>query len=449
MQSSPILIGTEIKHGAGGRNIINWHPDKTINAHGLIVGASGVGKTHRLKLIAEGLANDYNARVIIIDVHGDINIDGENRAIFNETSPYGLNPLKVNPDPASGGVNRKIRNFISMINRSSHRLGARQEAALRRLVEDIYTKNGFDANDYRTWDPLNNPSVKGRSRSHGVYPNISDLRNYVLYKYKQLMTGAGGEAFKSFQDLNKTIKSLNRMLIRTHNHVAEENNFEYLSKEDSAKIDKLKNKAAEQYRDAIFKTTTGDEINDLLRYTDISTIESLVDRIDHLDKSGIFKDSPPNFGRYKEIQTYDIHSLGRDEQKMFVDVLLEDLWLEQKSYGPVKQPNTFIIMDEASIFVNDEADHIINILIREARKFGLGIIFASQSIKHFSEDVLANVGFKIILGVDQIFVASMSRMLRVDADRIEKIKPRQTALIQCKVVGDQRDDYIDVYLSNK
>lgn len=449
MSDGAILMGTEQKPRNGERSIVHWRPAATINGHGLIVGASGVGKTYRLRLIAEDLAKQYGARVIIIDVHGDIEIPGERRAVFNETSPYGLNPLKVNPDPASGGVNRRIRNFLSMINRSSHRLGARQEAAMRRLVEDIYEKNGFDANNPVTWDPTNNPAARGRSRSQGVYPNISDLKRYALYKYKQLMTGAGGEAFKSLMELNKTVKALNKKVIGTHNEVAEKHAMDYLSPEDDAKLKKLRDKAAATYHDFITAVKTGDEVNDLLRYTDINTLASLVDRIDHLDKSGIFKDSPPDFGRQREIQTYDIHSLGRDEQKMFVDVLLEDLWTEQKSYGPVKKPNTFIIMDEASIFVNDDSDHIINILIREARKFGLGIIFASQSIKHFSEDVLANVGFKLILGVDQIFVGSMARMLRVEASRIETIRPRQTALIQCKVIGDQRDDYLDVYLSSR
>ena len=104
-------------------------------------------------------------------------------------------------------------------------------------------------------------------------------------------------------------------------------------------------------------------------------------------------------------------------------------------------------MDEASIFVDKDSDHIINILVREARKFGLGIIFASQSINHFSEDVLANVGVKLILGVDQLFVAEMARKLRVDARRIDAIRPRQSALIQTKVIGDQKSDYVDIFLS--
>lgn len=444
---NPILMGTEVRPTGGKRGLVHWRPDATINGHGLVVGASGVGKTHRLRLIAEQLAYEYGSRVIIIDVHGDIRINGEQRAIFNETSPYGLNPLKVNPDPASGGVNRSVRGFISMINRSSFRLGARQEAAMRRLVEDIYEKNGFDAKDPRTWDPLTNPDVRGRSRTQHVYPNISDLKRYAMFKYKQLMTGAGGDAFRSLQELNRTIKSMNKEVIKTHSDVAEKDALEHASPEDSAKLEKLRFKALESYQAFIMSARTGDEVNDLLRYTDIKTLESIIDRIDHLDKSGIFKDAPPSFVGSTGVHVYDIHALGRDEQKMFVDVLLEDLWNEQKAIGATHKPNTFIIMDEASIFVNEDSDHIINILIREARKFGLGIMFASQSIKHFSEDVISNVGFKLILGVDQMFTSSMARMLRVEPGRIDSIRPRQSALIQTKVIGDQKSEYVDIYLT--
>ncbi len=442
-----VLMGTEMNSSGGKRSLVHWRPNATINGHGLIIGASGTGKTYRLKATASALAYEYGARVIIIDPHGDISTEGEQRAHFNETSPYGLNPLKVNPDPVSGGVNRAVRNFLATINRSSHRLGARQEAAMRRLVEDIYAKNGFDASDPRTWNPMTNPDVRGRSRSQHVYPNVSDLKHYALFKYKQLMTGAGGPAFKALTELNRTIKTLNKQVLREHGDISEKAAIDHISDADSDKLEKLKLKAIESYQEYVTATKTGDEINDLLRYTDIKTLESLVDRIDHLEKAGIFKDSPPVFSGDVGVHVYDIHALGRDEQKMFVDVLLEDLWNEQKAKGPVPAPNTFIIMDEASIFVDKDSDHIINILVREARKFGLGIIFASQSINHFSEDVLANVGVKLILGVDQLFVGEMARKLRVDARRIDSIRPRQSALIQTKVIGDQKSDYVDIFLS--
>jgi hypothetical protein len=74
-------------------------------------------------------------------------------------------------------------------------------------------------------------------------------------------------------------------------------------------------------------------------------------------------------------------------------------------------------------------------------------MFASQSLAHFSDDVLANVGLKIILGVDQMYISQMSRMLRVDGRLIENIRPRRTALAQCKIVGDQRNDFTEIFLA--
>lgn len=424
----------------GRRQTVSWIPDRTINGHGLIVGSSGVGKTHRLRLMATHLANEYRARVIIIDVHGDINIPGEHRVHFTESSKYGLNPLKINPDPNSGGVRRRIRTFLSMLKRTSVALGVRQEAALTRLLEDLYARNGFDPKDYRTWDPRRNPNVKGRSAQHGVYPNISDLKKFTAFKLKQLKTGAGGEAFKAFNELSKTIKALNNQSLK---------NSENDQKDElDTRLEKLRYKAIETYTNAMKEMKTGDELNDLIRYSNIEVLNTVLDRIDHLDKAGIFKDHPPAMDPNTPVHVYDIHSIGRDEQKMFLEILLEEIWLEAKSAGQTSRPETFIIIDEASIFVSDDPDHIINILIREARKFGIGILFASQSINHFSEDVLANCGLKLILGVDQMFISSMARMLRVDAKLIDNIKPRVSALIQCKVVGDQKNDFTEIYLAS-
>lgn len=436
-----ILLGTTVNMVQGSRQQINWMPNRTINGHGLIVGASGVGKTHRIRIIAQHLAYSYNARVIVVDVHGDIELRGEDRVSFTESSPYGLNPLKINPDRHSGGVNRRIRAFLSMLSRTSMRLGPRQEAALRRLIEDLYKRNGFDSTDWRTWDPRTNPNVAGRSAHHGVCPNISDLKKFTAYKLKQLKTGAGGEAFRALTDLNRHVKSMHKAALKAH---GTEESLDTAAKE---KLEKLKGKAKETYAEVISHLETGEEINDLLRYTDAATLEGVLDRIDHLDKSGIFKDSPPPVNHNKPIHVYDIKSLGRDEQKMFVEILLEEIWQEQKSRGQRSQPDTFIVIDEASIFMSEDPDHIINILMRESRKFGLGLIFASQSVNHFSEDILANVGLKLLLGVDQMFIPSLSRMLRVDGAKIDAIRPRKSALVQTKIVGDQKNDFSEIYLA--
>lgn len=424
-----------------GRGVVEWHPDKTINGHGLIVGASGVGKTHRLRMLTKGIVQTYGGRVIVIDVHGDIDIPGEKRVKFSESTSFGLNPLKINPDRYSGGVRRRIRSFIAMINRSG-KLGSRQEAAMARLLEDLYDRNGFDPMDWKTWDPLKNPNVRGRSAAHGVYPNISDLKKFTAAKLKMLKTGAGGEGFKVLTELAKVTKALNKKTLKSHGDQQDAED----DGPDPA-LEKLKLKAKETYSAFIDAMRTGDEINDLLRYSSEDVLASVLDRIDHLYKAGIFKDAPPPLDASDPIHIYDIHSIGRAEQQMFVEILLEDLWQEAKARGQVNRPDTFIVIDEASIFMTDDADHILNILMREARKFGIGLIFASQSVNHFSEDVLANVGLKLILGVDQMFVSQLSRMLRVDGKLIDNIRPRATALAQCKVVGDQRNDFTEIFLA--
>src|SRR3546814_7881732 len=63
---------------------------------------------------------------------------------------YGLNPLEVTTDPEFGGVRRRINSFIAMINRTTSKLGVRQEAVLRALLNDLYELNGYDQRNPRT-----------------------------------------------------------------------------------------------------------------------------------------------------------------------------------------------------------------------------------------------------------------------------------------------------------
>ncbi len=77
-----------------------WDSKKVINAHMLLVGKSGTGKTFTLKKIIDQLKTQSlnNIRIRIIDVHGDIDIEGSSSVKFSESSPYGFNPLAINPD---------------------------------------------------------------------------------------------------------------------------------------------------------------------------------------------------------------------------------------------------------------------------------------------------------------------------------------------------------------
>lgn len=435
-----ITLGSNVsRRGGGPRGIKEWKPDCTINGHGLVIGSSGVGKTYRLRMLGNALANTYKARVIVIDVHGDIDIPGEKRIVFSESSEYGLNPLKINPDRHSGGVRRRIEGFISMINRTSQRLGTQQQATLRNLLKDLYARNGFDPNDYRTWDPKENPNAKGRSRHMGVCPNITDLRKFTAYKTKQVMYGFNADSHRAFVELKKHMRTYDRLLMKKSS--VPETDFQ-------SKRTALIGKAMETYREAL-EMKTGDEDENQVNYGDDKVLRSVLHRIEGLDQAGIFKDAPPPLSPSDRIQVYDIKSLQRSEQRMFVEILLEDLWLEQRAGGQRTRPDTFIFVDEASIFLEKApADHIMNILIRESRKFGLGMIFASQALDHFSDDVLSNVGMKLILGVDERAVSNMARQLRIDAGAIERVQPRMTGLAQTKIVGDSGSTaFEEIFLS--
>lgn len=67
------------------------------------------------------------------------------------------------------------------------------------------------------------------------------------------------------------------------------------------------------------------------------------------------------------------------------------------SKGPSDQIRIFAVIDEAHKLSYDET---LTELIREARKYGVGILLASQSVKDFDRIVFDMVGTKIALQLE-------------------------------------------------
>lgn len=127
----------------------------------------------------------------------------------------------------------------------------------------------------------------------------------------------------------------------------------------------------------------------------------------------------PIFQRTEHITVDEMlsHSVRLDLSKLpdqirFVatETLLRKLFRILKLRGPIPvQPaddrerfRLFVIIDEAKILSlgggdRDRSDNILNELITEARKFGLGMILASQMSEHFSEEVRANAATWLVL----------------------------------------------------
>lgn len=127
----------------------------------------------------------------------------------------------------------------------------------------------------------------------------------------------------------------------------------------------------------------------------------------------------PVFGREATLSIDEILSVGArvnlgmvpDSIRYIVaDTLLRKVFRALMLKGPIptcpaddtERFRLFIMVDEAKILSKASArlnasGHILNILATEGRKFGVGLILASQSIDHFGGDLKANVSTRLIM----------------------------------------------------
>jgi hypothetical protein len=127
----------------------------------------------------------------------------------------------------------------------------------------------------------------------------------------------------------------------------------------------------------------------------------------------------PIFGRDRHVSVeemlsgslrLDLSKLPEHARFIATETLLRKLFRTLRLRGPIPvQPaddlerfRLFVIIDEAKILSlgggeRDRADNILNELITEARKFGLGMVLASQMSEHFSEEVRANAATWLVL----------------------------------------------------
>ncbi|HYF79329.1 MAG TPA: helicase HerA-like domain-containing protein [Symbiobacteriaceae bacterium] len=107
---------------------------------------------------------------------------------------------------------------------------------------------------------------------------------------------------------------------------------------------------------------------------------------------------------------------GLDGQTPWVvtEFLLWDLFSFLESVGPTKALRLFVVLDEAHNLDFGKGTPVDKI-VRESRKFGLGMILASQNPKDFSESTLLNVASKLVFYVDDEGAAQrLSKSARLD-----------------------------------
>lgn len=471
---------------------VAWNSRDAVNGHALFVGMSGAGKTHSLRKCIREMIETAQPHQIprfhIFDVHGDIEIDGASTIMFSEQTQYGMNPLRVNADPHFGGVRKRVQGFINTVNRVMRQLGPKQEAVLRNVLIDVYSHHGFRQDDPKTWRVDENSARLLTNGSHNrlyldvpkgekdqlkdlkigavwdgdlycwwippdqyqgivtrwppktldrTHPSITDALRYARHRLQMSFLGSGIEAITNLEIASRASAAYQRKLLEA----LRKGEKGFTDEKMLADIEKAKLRAIESYSTYVSSIATGQELPDLMKYDSTEVLKSVVDRLENLDAIGIFKATPPPFDPNSPIWRYNIKALSMEERKLFVLFRLEEIFAAAVQRGEQAEIVEVVILDEAHIYADDDPENIINTIAKEARKFGLALICASQSPTHFTEDFIASVATKIILGIDEMYWRGSVTKLRITDDALAWIKLQKTMLVQLKTKGETKNEW--------
>ncbi|MCW5181845.1 DUF5710 domain-containing protein, partial [Burkholderia cenocepacia] len=432
----------EVKGGA--RVPVVWDEQTLENGHMGLIGKSGSGKSHVLRhcIRSASASAAPGTRFIVIDRHGDLGTPGESVVRFSESTPYGFQPLEVNPDPHFGGVRKAIQKFISAINRTSDRLGPIQQGVLRQILEDLFAERGYLKDDWRTWAPADPAEIartlagkedrfyidvpySQRERAKELRarwdddvrswwvpkdsyagdllmwspkvlfkssPTLADAVQFTKRRLEAVYLGANAAVMSLASDVNRTAAAYHRMVTKANKEARSEELVALEKKRDTAR-----QKAVEAFDSYLASVVTGRELDEALHYRNLDVMSSVYERLKNLLAIGIFRSESPPFDPRAKVWRCDIRALEEDEAQLFVHFMLTGLFNEALQRGETGQIVDVAILDEADKYFSDAKDNLPNVIAQQARKFGLSLWAVSQSVEGFSDAFLANLGTKIVL----------------------------------------------------
>ena len=458
-----------------------WSEETAINGHMLIAGKSGSGKTYTLRRIVAQIAKKrpQGMRIHAFDVHGDLSFNDESAVLFSESTNYGINPLSISADRHFGGVRKRVQGFLDMLNDSSRELGPRQTATLRALLYDLYEIHGFKLNDPESWAlpeetdlpqgalpnrtyleiPFDDKDqAKEAARRDGLSlifdpnlkawhcdryerslmrwtpkvfgrraPTLQDAAQFAANRMRALAAGGGSKTMRLLDEHNRKVAQWHKLAKK----LGADTNPDIQALREEVNADAVK--LIETFTDYVMSIETGKEIDALIRYDSVETVRSLVDRLDTLVATGIFKPAPPPFNPGMPVWRYELAPLSESEQRLFVWTRLTQILERAIERGPTRgaaEMREVIILDEAHRFFLERETNILDRIAKEARKFGVAMICASQSPSHFSEDFLGNVGTKVLLGLDEMYHDQTCRKMKIDSKVLSLVIPGRVAAIQ-------------------
>ncbi len=410
-----------------GKNAIDWDPAAVISPHILLLGKTGTGKSHQLRELVTKLGVSGIPRLHVFDVHGDLETPNESYVSFKQSAGYGINPLLINDDKDWGGIRRRISTIIDTLNWTNRQLGSKQEVVLRCLLNDLFAANQYYENDPSSW-------TIGTKR-------IPALRDAILFgkaKLQALYTYTEGPAAEALQIVNRTAKRIYTLKTKSRGTPSDEE-LDTLLKHKATAID--------AYTDYVTSIDSGRELENIMRYDSTEVLKGVIDRLETLEATGVFTAKRPPFDPNAPVWRYDIHTMPAPQRTFFINIRAQQLFERARQRGPCDRVNEFIVLDEAhALGAANDSEHPVNKIAIEARKFGLGLLAASQATTHFSQDFLSSMGTKVLLGIDPIYQSDVSRKLQVPVQHLRNIQFQSTALVRVETKVASRHDFQEIAL---
>jgi len=395
----------------GGESPIVWSPNACHNPHLIIGGSSGAGKTFTIRQIINAFVTQ-GVTFTVIDKHGDINdLDHINDYNFGYGLDRGINPLSILPYKDYGGPEANALAFVGLLNELSglHRLGPEQQNMLHNALINLYRANGIKQEDVNTW-------------TQETYPDLTDLQRFLMHKYKKLLVGGKDDSKEMdyLYDLYKKKKALEKL------------------ERAAGKGDDVKDKILatistllQKYEDYLKMGILNDK--DFLIYTNPRGLLAVKNRIQNINNSGVFVKNEISLKNSRVI----IKNLEDEQKKIVTFYILKrllDVFLKARYSEHVRH---YLVIDEASFFLDiPKISNLITRIVQEGRKFGLGIILATQNPLSFNSDILLNTATKMIFSVEPVIHRLVSRAFGVDPSLLKSVMPRKHCMYSTKAVNN-------------
>jgi hypothetical protein len=347
-----------------------WSPEAHPNPHLLIVGGSGSGKSWTVRLLARRLLQlGYDC--VLFDFHGDLAVEGAANHAVSLDSRHGVNPLAVAPDPTGGGPDPQRIEVLERLRNTFKPMGSLQLALLDDCLKSVYRAFGLRQEDPGSWNP---PRV----------PHLGDLEAEIERRVAE-------------DPANQRARALRTKLAAAFD-------FRIFSKPGVP----LNAENADERAEGADEDAEGGT--------------------ESAERSA--EEEAENAKKGKGVRV-DLSKLPPPLQYLAADTLLDQVFRRRRLDGP--QPlSLFLLVDESKLCTPARRDSplaALNRLATEGRKFGVGLIAASQFVGHLPRDVVVNTFTKLVMKTDPTEIAPTARRFRIDETRLEALRRPGDALV--------------------